>query len=42
MSTILHSYMCTSVPEIFRNMCTIMPKGSLLSILVLLFEFLER
>jgi hypothetical protein len=41
MSTIVHSYMRTIVPEIPGNMGTIVPKGPPLSFLVLLIEFLE-
>ena len=39
MSTLVHSHMCTSVPEIPGNMCTSVPKGPPLSFLVLLLRF---
>ena len=39
MSTIVHSHMRTIAPKISDNMCTIAPKGSLFSFLVLSIEF---
>ena len=38
MSTLVHSHMRASVPEIFRNMRTIVPKGSPFSFL---FSYLD-
>jgi len=39
MSTLVHSHMCTGVPEILGNMCPSVPKGPPLSFLVLLLRF---
>ena len=41
MSALAHSHMRALAPEIVRYMCAPAPKGSLLSILVLVIEFLE-
>ena len=38
MSTLVHSHMGTSMPKIFRNMRTGVPKGSLFSFL---FSYLD-